>query len=217
MSGLLLFGYSQPARAGLIWDNGIPASITTSCNSSPDVCNGPVGNTGWTIFDDFTLEQDTTIASLRYDSYFQVGGVSDYISTNWSIWEVDPLNVLGFPPLFTGNAVARVATDTRGAVTVSSFTLADLNVDLVDATTYWFGYSNVLQNDGAKTLAVLSNDTTDLPGYEQGSNDGTVGFDKLGNTVFSVEPIPEPTTWMLLAGAMGCIFARRMRTRLVQE
>ena len=225
MSGLLLTVYTQPARAGLIWANGTPASITTNCDSSPDVCNGPAGNTGWTIYDDFTIGQATTISGFTYDSDFKVGSASDYITTDWSIWDVDPLNLLGFPALATGTATATVGTDSSGSVTVTSFTVTGLSVDLVSANTYWLGYSNVLQSDGAETVAVMSNDTTDLPGYEQGSDDGTVGFDKLGNTVFTVEgtadpagggpgggdpPTPEPASWLLAAGAIGWLAKRRL-------
>src|SRR5215471_7572936 len=49
MVGLLIVSYSRTAKADSIWSNGV-ALISTNCNSSPDMCNGPAGNTGWTVY-----------------------------------------------------------------------------------------------------------------------------------------------------------------------
>jgi hypothetical protein len=216
-------GFAGTAYAGLIWSNGSAQSVSTNCDSSPDVCNGPNGNSGWTVYDNFEIDAASTITGFTFDSDFVAGDASDYLSTNWSIWEVDPLNLFGFPATATGNATATLATDSSGLVTVTSFTVTGLSLDLTAADTYWLGYNNVLANDGAKTVAVLSNGA-DLPGYEQGSNDGNTNdqFQESGNTVFSVQGTvdtdggsgaPEPGSWMPAACGLACLGKWRARLR----
>jgi hypothetical protein len=204
--------YAPTAKAGLIWNNGTPLSLSTNCDSSPDVCNGPDGNPGWTVYDDFSINDPTTITSFSFDSFFKVGSESDYISTNWSIWDIDPFNPFGIPALATGNDTATLSTDSSGAITVTKFTFSGLSVDLVNGGTYWLGYNNVLQNNGAKTVVVLSNNSDDPNTYEQSSNDGNPldQFQETGNTVFTIgEASPEPSTWALLGLGLAYLAKRR--------
>jgi hypothetical protein len=223
MVGLLAVSYSRTAKADSIWSNGQPLSISTNCDSSPDVCNGPAGNSGWTVYDNFNITTATTITAFSFDSFFLMGSPADYLSTNWSIWALDPITSLAFsfPPLASGNAVATLSTDSSGAVTATAFTVSGLSLDITTPGTYWLGFSNVLNSsDSAETLAVLSNGSN-LSGYEQTSNDGQVTFNESGNTVFSINgaldsnsggggdpPTPEPSTWAL-AGLGLCYFIRR--------
>jgi hypothetical protein len=227
MVGLLTVCYSRTAKADSIWSNGLPLSISTNCDSSPDMCNGPAGNTGWTVYDNFNLTSATTITGFTFDSFFMMGSAADYLSTNWSIWALDPITSLAFsfPPLASGNAVATLSTDSSGAVTVTGFSVAGLNLDLTTPGTYWLGYDNVLSSsDPAATLAVLS-DGTDLPGYQQTSNDGSITFGQSGNTVFAINgtldssaggdpAAPEPSTWALAGLGLGYVVRRAVRTRL---
>ncbi len=212
MAGLLISSYPQAARADQLWTNGLAASITGTCDSSPDQCHG---TSGWTVYDDFVVNDAVTIANFSFDSFFQAGSESDYVSTNWSIWNFDPVMSiqfgLGIGPVASGNAVATLSTDYSGAVVVTDFSINGLDVDL-DSGIYWLGYSNVMEDnaDNAYTVAVLSDDTTDLPEYEQVSNDNTVTFNKDGNTVFTVNTTPEPSAWAL-AGLGLAYFAKRRR------
>jgi PEP-CTERM motif len=228
MAGLLFASYPRTAQADtVIWNNGAPLSISTNCDSSPDVCNGPVGNSGWTVYDNFSISAATTITSFTYDSSFLSGSASDYLSTNWSIWALDPITSLefSFSAFATGNATATLSTDSSGAVTATAFSVSGISVDLTTAGTYWLGYDNVLDSNASnpKTLAVLSNDSIDLPGYEQTSNDGTVAFDESGNTVFTISgtldsagggggtPTPEPSTWALAGLGLAYLAKRAVR------
>jgi len=221
MIGLLTVSFSRTAKADSIWSNGLALSISTNCNSSPDMCNGPAGNTGWTVYDNFNITSATTISGFSYDSFFLVGSAADYLSTNWSIWATDPIGSLGsLPPLASGNAVATLSPDSFA----TAFTVSGLNLDLTTPGTYWFGYDNVLNSgDSAETLAILSDDATDLPGYEQASNDGSIMFNQSGNTVFSINgtldansdpPTPEPSTWALAGLGLGYFIRRAVRSQV---
>jgi PEP-CTERM motif len=214
MVGLLISSYPQAARADQIWTNGLAASIAGNCDSSPDLCHGFDGNSGWTVYDDFIVTDAATISNFSFDSFFQGGSESDYLSTNWSIWNFDPIMAMefGIAPVASGNSVATLGTDYSGAVTVTDFSITGLDVD-VDGGVYWIGYSNVLDTSvdaGAFTVSVLSDDTSDLPEYEQVSNDGLVGFNLDGNTVFAVNTTPEPSAWALAALGLA-YFAKRRR------
>jgi len=162
MVGLLTVSYSRTAKAGSIWSNGLALQISTNCDSSPDVCNGLPGNSGWTIYGNFIITAATTITGFSYDSFFLVGSPADYLSTNWSIWAVDPITSLASSsPLASGNAVATLSTDSFA----TAFTVSGLNLNLTNVGTYWLGYDNVLNSsDSAETLAVLSNGSN-LSGY----------------------------------------------------
>jgi hypothetical protein len=221
--GLLTISYSQTAKADSIWSNGLPLQLSTNCNSSPDMCNGYPGNTGWTVYDNFNITSATTITGFSYDSFFLVGSAADYLSTNWSIWATDPVTSLAslppLPPLATGNAVATLSPDSFA----TAFTVSGLNLDLTNPGTYWLGYNNVLNSsDSAETLAVLS-DGSNLSGYEQASNDGQVTFNESGNTVFSINgaldpnvdpPTPEPSTWALAGLGLGYFIRRAVRSQV---
>jgi hypothetical protein len=169
MVGLLAVSYSRTAKADSIWSNGVALPISTNCDSSPDVWNGPAGNTGWTVYDNFNMTTATTITGFWFNSFFLIGSPADYLSTNWSIWALDPITSLAFsfPPLASGNAVATLSPDSFA----TSLTVSGLNLDLTNVGTYWtnvgtywLGYDTVLNSsDSAETLAVLSNGS-DLSG-----------------------------------------------------
>lgn len=219
ITGLITLNTS-PAHANTIWNNGTPSGGTTNCDSSPDLCHGEPGNQGWTMYDDFVVSSDVTVTGMTYDSTFPNGSPSDYISSNWSIWAADPIATYVSGPLFSGNAVAVLSTDTSGTVTATQFTITGLSLDLTPGI-YWLGYENVLQNDGADTVVVLSNGVAQ-PGYEQISDDGTTQFNYAGNTVFSIQggapppppPTPEPSGCILAGLGVVLFGARRAAQRV---
>jgi hypothetical protein len=202
----------EVAKADIIWNNGNPLSISTSCNSTPDVCPG--GHGGWTVFDTFTVNDSSTVNGITFGAAFVGGGdASDYLSTNWSIWDEDPLGVFSFlGPIASGNTVAALSPLTVGSDTATDFSISSLSVDLAPGT-YWLGYQNVMDNSGTGTVAILTDNTTDPSHqYEQGSDDQSAQFQESGYTDFTISgsldspPAPEPATWMMSGLAVG-VFA----------
>jgi hypothetical protein len=206
------------AQADVAWNNGAVTGVGSNCDFTGNACPG--GDTGWTIFDNFDLSNNDTVVGFTYVSDFSVGSASDYLSTNWSLWSVDPLgpfSVLG--PVATGNLVATLTTDDL-SVTTYTFTIAGLSVNL-PAGVYWLGYENVLAGDGAVTLDVKSNGTA-LPGYEQQSDDKDYQFTyDSGNTAFTIETNPEPASlWLAALAGLACFlncFARKRISQLVNS
>jgi hypothetical protein len=207
---LVVSAASNTAHASqLLWTNGAPASVSTNCDSTPDHCPG--GDGGWTIYDNFTLSVSTLVVGLTFDSSFAAGSSADYLSSNWSIWDVDPMGgSKSLGPLASGSAVASLSTDSIGA---TQFSIGGLNLNL-SANTYWLGYENVMANnsDNGRTSAVLSSNTVTLAGFEQASDNGAFSFHYTGNTVFTIEgPAPEPATWGLVMVGLAYIAKRRLK------
>lgn len=209
----------KAAKADIIWNNGNPLSISTTCNSTPDVCPG--GHTGWSVFDTFNVSDSSTVSGITFGGSFIGGGdASNYLSTNWSIWDEDPLGVFSFlGPIASGNTVAALSPIAVGADTATDFSITGLSVDLAPGT-YWIGYQNVMDNSGTGTVAVLTDNTTDPDHqYELGSDDQAVQLQESGYTDFTIfgsldsPPAPEPATWMMGCVAMGGFFLafRRMK------
>lgn len=212
MTGLMLLVFPGMALAGVIWNNGSVTGEGGQCDFTGNACSG--GDTGWTIFDDFNLSDEEIVSGLTYDSYFSDGSTSDYVSTKWEIYDGDPL-VFGSDALVaSGNSVATLSSDSDEAIT---FTVSGLSVDLT-AGTYWLGYENVLESDGAETLDALSNGSA-LPGFEQESDDlnpeNQFTYDT-GNTVFTIEgsATPEPAS-LLLAALAGFACAAKLKWKQV--
>jgi hypothetical protein len=209
MTCLVLLVIPGTAEATVAWTNGTATSIGSNCDFTGGACPG--GDTGWTIFDNFGLTTQDTVSGFSYISDFSVGSASDYLSTNWSLWSVDPLGPFSsIGPLATGNTVAALTTNDL-SVTTYTFTITGLSVNLPPGT-YWLGYENVLAGDGAVTLDVMSNGTS-LPGYEEQSGDKEYGFTYTsGNTAFTIENNPEPGSLWLVALA-GAAFFIKLRIR----
>jgi hypothetical protein len=211
MTGLALLVVPWTAKADVIWSNGNATGVGSNCDFNGNPCPG--GDDGWTIFDNFDLSNDETVFGFSYVSDFSVGSAPDYLSTNWSLWQVDPLgpfNSIG--PVASGNDVAVLTTNDL-SVTTYTFTVTGLSVNLA-AGTYWLGYENVLAPDGAVTVDAKS-DGTALPGYEEESDDQLYQFTYgSGNTAFTIENNPEPgSLWLVaLAGAAFFIKSRIRRS-----
>jgi hypothetical protein len=209
MASLVPLVIPGTAQAAVAWSNGNVTGVGSNCDFTGGACPG--GDTGWTIFDNFDLSNDDTVIAFTYVSDFSVGSSSDYLSTNWSIWRVDPLGPFNFlGPLASGNLVAALTTNDL-SVTSYTFTVSGLSVNLPPGT-YWLGYENVLEGDGAVTLDAKS-DGTALPGYEEESADQDYQFTyDSGNTAFTVENNPEPGSLWLVALA-GAAFFTKSRIR----
>jgi hypothetical protein len=210
MTCLVLVVAPGTAKADLAYSNGSVTGIGSNCDFNGNPCPG--GESGWTIFDNFDLSNDDTVSGFSYVSDFSVGSAPDYLSTNWSIWAVDPLGPFNSRgPVASGNTVAALTTNDLSPTTYT-FTITGLSVNLAPGT-YWLGYENVLASDGAVTVDVLTNGTV-LPGYEEESDDKDYQFTYgSGNTAFTIENNPEPASLWLVALA-GVAFLIKSRIRL---
>ena len=205
---LLLLVIPKPVEAGIIWNNGSVTGAGSNCDFTGGACPG--GDTGWTIFDDFELTEEEIVTGLTYDSYFSAGTTADYVSTNWSIYDGDPLLFGAGALAASGNVVASLSADSFNTTT---FTVTGLYVDL-PAGTYWLGYENVLTS-GAVTLDAASNGSA-LPGFKQESDDQSHPFNyTTGNTVFTIEGAqdvaPEPgSLWLAMLAGAACFAKSRI-------
>jgi hypothetical protein len=200
------------AEANAVWNNGDATAVGSNCDFTGGACPG--GDTGWTIFDNFNLSTADKVSGFSYVSNFLDGSAADYLSTNWSLWSVDPLGPFSsIGPVATGNSVATLDTNDL-SLTTYTFTITGLSVNLLPGT-YWLGYENVLAGDGAVTLDVMS-DGTALPGYEEQSDDQAYGFTySSGNTAFTIDSNPEPGSLWLVALAGAAFFIKsRIRPRI---
>src|ERR1700722_16647391 len=110
MTGLVLLVIPGMAKADVAWSNGNVTGVGSNCDFTGNACPG--GDEGWTIFDNFSLSNDDTVIGFSYVSDFSVGSAPDYLSTNWSLWSVDPLGPFNFlGPVASGNGVAVLTTN----------------------------------------------------------------------------------------------------------
>src|ERR1700693_601225 len=125
---LVSLAFPGTVQAEVAWNNGNVTGVGSNCDFTGSPCPG--GDTGWTIFDNFSLSNDDTVIGFSYVSDFSVGSASDYQSTNWSLWSVDPLGPFNFlGPIASGNSVAALTTNDL-SVTTYTFTVTGLSVDL---------------------------------------------------------------------------------------
>ena len=121
-------------QAAVAWANGNVMGVGSNCDFTGNACLGD--DTGWTIFDKFDLSNDDTVIAFSYVSDFSVGSAPDYLSTNWSLWSVEPLGPFNVPgPVTTGNSVAALTTNDL-SVTTYTFTVTGLSANLPPGT-YW--------------------------------------------------------------------------------
>lgn len=185
--------------AETLWDNGSSLNSSMRCNQNGSVC----GDTGVTIYDDFSLYNSANITGFTYDSSFS----GSYVSTNWSIWKSNPSINFAAGPAFSGTIAGRLTSLSRFAdlrVTVSG-----LSVDLGPGT-YWLGLQNNLTSG---VSSYLSSNTNRLgvaialgnSGTQYGALTNDASFSVIGTA--AVAAIPEPTTWAMMLVGFGMIGA----------
>ena len=220
------------AEAELLSPSALPDALqlanTGLCNSSsgcPSYRNSP---TSWTVYDVFTLAQSATITDFGFYSYLDGVSAADYLSTNWSIWEVSgsgtkPSTAVVGPTTSVG-AISTGAKSDPVLITVDN-----LNVNLA-AGAYWIGFQNNL-SAGYSTYATTTDvdpsvyfgqDTpaTTQAYYDQVAfyidgayNSGSGGVPPIGGGGGGPVPgVPEPSTWvMTLFGFAGLAWLARRR------
>ena len=225
-------------HADFIWQNN--NTINNPGPSNDSNTNPSIGtNLQWTLFDNFTTPAAANGVSwvattLDFTDFVAHGVASDVTKTTWSIWSGDPLKSSG-TLVATGTGLPGVNESyaSVGALGAGAyrFTISGLNVMLSAGTTYYFGRSNSINQDG-----LVSGGSTTTVGYlnaplvgqtaswetDTGSvNGATKNFDAQlivapvtnSDTVFDIQggATPEPGTWALMGIAMAGFFLIRRR------
>lgn len=200
------------AHAVVLYDNGpvIDSGSSGSCDQGPSGCGG---SGSWTYYDNFIISGDATMTGFDYVDWFDSGSASDYVTTNWSLFDSDPFSG---GPIASGSDMA--ALTATGPANQYEFAISGLDIDLTDGVEYWLGINNTVANGAIVTVATVQNPGNGL--NESKQSDGGV-FELMrasgGNRAFTIhgEPvvaIPAPATAGLLALGLAAIGIRRRRS-----
>ena len=194
----MAFVYAPRTSAqSVLFDNGPLTADTDRCDSGPGVC---LGSGNWTVFDDFNLNSTSNVTQIDFVSLLSFGDISDYIETNWSIWDSDPLTAAA--PIFSGTTVGNAVDLGGGAYQFElsvNFTLTTGN--------YWFGNNNQVANLAATTAyGAVGNGVGALQ-----TDNATFDFTDLPERAFTIrgDAVPEPSAGFILACCLGSLTIRR--------
>jgi hypothetical protein len=202
-----LIACSSLSQAATLYDNGPAVGDSTWCHSNTFTCQ----SSGWTIYDNFSLAQDSVVTGLTYSTIFSTSAAA-YVSTNWSIWDADPKFNFSGGSLFSGTDIGTLSA---GPASTSTITIEGLNVALASGD-YWLG-TQVNVNDGSITTYGLSSFASD-GNAEQSDSAGTFFNPAIEEAAFSIQgdaaAIPEPETYALMLAGLGLLgFVARRRER----
>jgi hypothetical protein len=186
----------------LLFDNGPVSGDTFRCDQGPTGC---AGSGTWTIYDNFNLSSPAVITAFDYTDFINLpGGPQNYVITNWSLWNSDP--IAPGSPVASGSSVATLVPS--GAAHL--FTVGGLN-QLLPAGVFWLGVNNTTINGQIVTAASASGV---LPGARQSDGD-THFFSNIPERAFRIygNSVPEPTAYVLVCAGVMAGGHLRSRTR----
>lgn len=213
LTGACLVVASINTDAALLFDNGSVTGGTGYCTQDPISSCGGTG--AWTYYDNFSLDNNSTITGFDYTEYFAAGDISNYQMTNWSIWSSDQFATT-LPDHFgqttaTSQSVSNILGNPAYLLSVNG-----LNINLA-AGTYWLGINNTVSG-GAVTSAASAvpvvGPIVGLPGSKVFH--GTVSFaDPAKERSFqiygAVVPLPA-AIWLFGSGLIGLLGLARRKT-----
>lgn len=157
---LVFILHINTANSILIFDNGEINGASSYCDQkNVDVwkCGGNDGS-GWTIYDDFIINDTSIITGFSYNDYFITGNISNYLLTRWSIWDGNP--TLGGSVILNGNTVASAVVGDLGSY---MFSVTSISIQ-IDTGTYYLGVSNLVSGSTMMTPAIASGKEVE-PGF----------------------------------------------------
>jgi len=215
-------------QAAALWTNG---AVNTSsgnqnaCDSGPSSC-GSVAP--YTVFDNFNVpaaSKPWAVSGLDFTDFLfaPTATSADYKSTNWSIWNGDPLS--GGKLVAAGSAVATLSNPggscSLSVACIQTFTInfaPTASVFLASGNTYYLGAGNILATGDSSTRAFAAGGNT-APGgtlnglsrWEQsnGSTSGQIGSSWTLGSINNIYPqntpggINEPFTAFDINGVLA--------------
>jgi len=206
--GVLFLLAHSSANAALLYDNGVAIGDSNRCAETSGRCSGE-----WALFDDFTLSNSSTIEAISWTANLY-GGSSDYIGSNISIYDADPV-FSGGSLLFSISSLGTLSANSLGGnffdITVNSLS------ETLMAGTYWLG----MQNDTLANYGTIARSSSFL-NATQWQNDGA-GFRFSGQPELSfriegqqLSTVPAPAAvWLIGAGLIGLIGMRKKSPKAV--
>src|SRR4051812_16237977 len=111
----------------VLFNNGAVTGDTNRCDQGPIGCGG---SGTWTIYDNFNLSTPAVITGFDYTDNIVGGSPADYVRTNWSLWNSDPITPGS--PIASGSFVATLAPSGTSYL----FTVSGLN-QVLPAGVFW--------------------------------------------------------------------------------
>ena len=200
---------ASPAHALLLYDNGPITDLASDgwCDSGLSLACGGTGE--WTFSDNFLLAADATMTGFDYTDWFSFGSPTNYVETDWSIFDADPFTS---SPIASGTAVA-ILTAT-GPASQFLFEVGGLDISLSTGVEYWLGIHNTVSGVATTTVARVANPGGGLDAAK--TSDGAandIDFPSFENRAFRIHGtvVPEPSTALLCAAGLVALGARRRR------
>jgi autotransporter-associated beta strand protein len=211
-------------RAGTLVVNG-----TVGGNGSLTVRNGGTLGGNGTVNKAVTVESGGTLSPGNSPGALSQGSttVNGGGNYNWQVYDASGLAGTGFDTInLTAGSVLTIASTDLSKFNINLWSLSSIGPD-VNGNAINFDNTQTYTWTLFATDQAIANFSADKFQINVGAINGTGGFSNaLNGGIFSVEladsgtdlvlkysAIPEPATWLLLAGSLTCVLVMRRRRR----